>query len=222
MLGWLGCLSIVALLWCYNWKLFLATSVGISLMSLCYLWSNSHWQKYCQKWQRFLSGLNRQFIFAISSGAVGSFCTYLAASVWADAENQWLATGAILQGFASLGTLSILLWSFGSRKDNSVQNNLDNLLSDLSNEDALKRLIAIRQLTRLLLRNKSSLDIFSQVEEYFYLMLSQPQTPIIKNALLESLELLDTKKAATLNSQAVRIPINLQRSRKSIQCKIEG
>ena len=217
MVGWLSCLSVIALLWCYNWKLFLATSVGIGSMSMYYLWSNSHWQRYCQKWQKFLSGLNRQFIFAVSSGAVGSFCTYLAASVWADAENQWLATGAILQGFASLTTLSVLLWSLGSKKNNTAEIKFDNLLADLSHEEPLKRLIAVRQLTRQAIANKLTPDCYSQLEEYFYLMLSEPQKPIIKNALLESLELLDTKQAPKLKPQAVRIPINLQRSHKQIK-----
>ncbi len=127
MVGWLSCLAVIALLWCYNWKLFLATSVGIGLMSLRYLWQNSYWQRYCQRWQGFLVGSNRQLILAVGSGAAGSFCTYLAASVWADAENQWLATGSILQGFASISTLSVLLWSLWQKKDNKTETKLDNL-----------------------------------------------------------------------------------------------
>ena len=217
MVGWTCCLAIVALLWCLNWKLFLATTVGIGLMSFSYLLQNPYWQRYCQKWQSFLVGSNRQLVLAVGSGAAGSFCTYLAASVWADAENQWLATGAILQGLASISTLSVLLWSVWKRKGSTTQTKLDNLLADLSDREPLKRLVAIRQLTRLLITKSLSSEHYSQSVEYFHLMLSQPQLPIVENALLESLELLDTKETAKLRSNKIKIPINLKYSRKSVR-----
>jgi low affinity Fe/Cu permease len=215
MSGWLCCLAIMALLWWMNWKLILATSVGISLMSLGYLLQNTYWQRYCRKWQNFFVGSNRQLIVAVGSGAVGSFCTYVAASIWADAENQWLATGSILQGLASLITLSVLLWSLFKKKDNSTEAKLDDLLADLSHSESLKRLVAIRQLTRLLIGNRLASDHYSQSIEYFHLMLSEPQLPIIKNALLESLAVLDTfdpQKIAKLQCPQEKIPIKLRYS----------
>ena len=218
MVGWLCCLAIVALLWCLNWKLFLATAVGIGLMSFCYLLQNPYWQGYCKKWQSFLVGSNRQLILAVGTGAAGSFCTYLAASVWADAENQWLATGAILQGLVSLSTLSILLWYGWQKKDSGMETKIDSLLTDLTHQEPLRRLVAIRQLTRLLITKSLSSDHYSQSIEYFHLMLSQPQLPTVKNALLESLELLDNK-TPQLKRPKVRIPINLQYSRQSIKAK---
>ena len=206
------CFLIFALLWWMNPKLFLATSVGIGLMSLCYLLQNSHWQRYCQKLQNFLVGSNRQLILAVGTGATGAFCTYLAASVWADAENQWLATGAILQGFASLTTLGLLLWSLWGRKNSSTEAKLDRLLVDLSNSDRLKRLVAIRQLTRLLVSNRVSAEHYQQTIEYYRLMLSEPQPPVIRNALLESLTVLGAEKTSN-KSAAVKIPIQLQHRR---------
>ena len=186
-------------------------------MSLCYLFQNPHWQRYCKKWQSFLVGSNRQLILAVGSGGAGSFCTYLAASVWTDAENQWLATGLILQGLISLGTLSVLLWSVWQRKGNTAENKLDALLVDLGDREPLKRLVAIRQLTRLLVTNSLSSEHYSQSIEYFYLMLSESQLPIIKNALLESLELLEPKRKTKLKAKEIRVPINLKHTRKSIK-----
>ena len=207
-------LLIFAFLWWMNWKLFLATGVGIGLMSLCYLLQNSHWQRYCQKWQNFLVGSNRQLTLAVGTGAAGTFCTYLAASVWADAENQWLATGAILQGVASLTTLGLLLWSLWGKKTSSTQAKLDCLLADLSHSDRLKRLIAIRQLTRLLVTNRLTSEHYYQSIEYFRLMLSEPQPAIIRDALLDSLSVLGAE--TTLKTSAVKIPIQLKHSRKSV------
>jgi hypothetical protein len=214
--SWALCLLVFVLLWWLNWKLFLATIVGISLMSLCYLFQNSHWQRYCQKWQNVLVGSNRQLLLAVGSGAIGAFCTYLAAVVWADAENQWLATGAILQGFASLTTVGLLVWSLWGRKANTLEAKLEQLLIDLSNNDPLKRLIAIRQLTRLIVRNRLSSEHYWQSIEYYYLMLSQPQVPIVKNALLESLDLLGAETGLKSKQNPIKIPVQLHQTRQPV------
>ena len=214
--GWLCCLVFVALLWVLNWKLFLATFAGIGLMSLCYLLQNPYWQRYCQQWQRFLVGFNRQLVFAVGSGATGAFCTYLAASVWANAENQWLATGFILQGLVSLTTLLVLLRFLGHKKENTAEAKLERLLEDLSHSNSLKRLVAVRQLTRLLISNRFASDLYSQSIEYFYLMLSEPQLPVVKSALLESLDLLDTEHLQQYQPTKIRTPIKLQRSRQPL------
>ena len=209
------CLLVFAFLWWMNWKLFLATSVGIGLMSLCYLLQNSYWQRYYQKWCNFLVGSNRQLVLAVGAGSSGAFCTYLAASVWADADNQWLATGSILQGAVSLTTLALVVWSLRGKKTSSLEAKLDRLLADLTHGDRLKRLIAIRQLTRLLIGNRLSAGHYHQSIEYFHLMLSEPQPQVIRNALLESLDILDREQASR-NPMPVKIPLQLQRSRKSI------
>ena len=209
------CCSVVALLWWMNWKLFLSTTVGIGSMSLCYLAQNSHWQRYCQKWRDFLVGSNRQLALAVGAGAFGAFGTYLAASVWTDAENRWLATSSILQGLVGLGTLALLMWSLRSQKANSQETKLDSLLEDLSHSNRLKRLVAIRQLTRLLINNRLSSAHYYQTVEYFQLMLSEPQPLVIKNALLESLELLGTDLRSS-TKPAVKIPLQLHRSPKSV------
>ncbi len=205
------CLGIFALLWWLNWKLFLATSVGIGAMSVCYLAQNSHWQNYCRQWRNFFVGSNRQLTLAVGTGASAAFCTYLAASVWADADNQWLATGTILQGLMTLTTLIVLLWSIRAKKAHSLETKLDQLLIDLSDRDRLKRLVAIRQLTRLLISNRLSAEHYGQSIEYYRLMLSEPQPAVIKDALLESLELLGAKKIIQQRS-AINIPLQFKHS----------
>lgn len=184
-------------------------------MSLCYLVQNSHWQKYCQKWRNFLVGSNRQLALAVGVGASGAFSTYLATSVWTDAENRWLATSNILQGLVSLATLALLIWSSRSHKANSQESKLDSLLEDLSHHEHLKRLVAIRQLTRLLINHRLSSAYYYQTVEYFQLMLSEPQPPVIKNALLESLELLGTDLISS-TKPTVKIPLKLNRSSQSV------
>ena len=207
--GQAACALVFVCLWWLNWKLFLATSVGIASMSACYLMQNPHWQNYCQRWRKFLTGSNRQLTLAVGTGASGAFGTYLAASVWADADNQWLATGSILQGLMSLTTLILVLWSLRGKKANSLEAQLNRLLLDLSDRDRLKRLIAIRQLTRLLLNNRLDAEHYQQSIEYYRLMLSEPQPPVIKNALLDSLNLLGAEKELQPPS-AIKIPLKIE------------
>ena len=208
------CFLVFALLWWMNWKLFLATSVGIGLMSLCYLLQNSNFSRYCRQWQNFFVGSNRQLTLAVASGASGAFGTYLAASIWADASNQWLATGSILQGIISLTTLALLWWSLRAKKAQSSEEKLDQLLADLSHGDRLKRLVAIRQLTRLLVTNRLSSEHYCQSIEYYRLMLAESQPPVIKNALLESLEILGAEQI--LQQATVKVPLKFKHSRKLV------
>ena len=215
--GWALCSLVFALMWWFNWKLFLATLVGMGLMSWSYLLKNSYWQRYCQQWQSWLTGSNSQLILAVVSGATGAFCTYLAASVWTDTENQWLATGAILQVMTSLLILALLLWSWWHPKNHAIEAKLDQLLADLSHSDSLKRLVAIRQLTRLLVSNRLSAEHYWQSIEYYRLMLSQPQVPVVKNALLDSLDILGEEQLLRAKKRPpVKIPIQLKNSRQPL------
>jgi hypothetical protein len=210
MSRWAFCSFVLVLMWWWNWKLLLATSAGISLMLLSYSLQNRNWQHYWQKWQGFLIGSNRQLVIAVGSGGVGVFSTYLAASIWADAENPWLATGAILQGFGSLTTLVLLVWSLWKKQESSTEVKLDQLLADLTNVDPLKRLIAIRQLTHLVKNGRLSQEYYWQLIEYYRLMLSEAQVPAVRNALLESLDTLGIQKLSPSKRQPVKIPIQLE------------
>lgn len=208
--GWTIFLVIFATCWLLNWKLFLATSVGILLMASSYVVQNSHWQRYFRQWQRFLTGTNRQLLLSVIGGAVGAFCTYLAASVWIDTENQWLATGAIVQGLATLSTLGILGWSVWGQKAANLEAKMEDTLIDLSHSNSLKRLIAIRQLTRILKNNRLHPEYYWQAIEYFRLMLAEPQVQMVRDALLESLNVLGGEKVLKQRTP-VKIPLQLNK-----------
>jgi hypothetical protein len=186
--GWLFYLLGITLLWWWNWKLLLATVGGMSLMFLVYSLQNNYLQQSWRKWQRFLTGSSGKLAIAVGSGGIGALSTYLAASIWADAENHWLATGLILQGLGTLITLALLVWQINSHRDRNKEAKLEWLLSDLTARDVLKRLIAIRQLTRLAIGHRLTQSDYNHLVEYFRLMFSQSQDAIVKDALLDSLE----------------------------------
>jgi hypothetical protein len=209
---WVVISLIIALMWCWHWKLLLATVVGVGLMSLSYFWQSNSWQKYCGKWQRWLTGLNRRLLVAVASGGVGGFSTYLAVSIWADAENRWLTTGLILQGFATVITLGLLVSYLWQGKQNSFQ--VDKLLDNLTHHDSVKRLISIRQLTRLLKNNYLSEEYYWQAIEYYQLMLATPQIPTVQQALLDSLAELNIGQHSQSTSQPIKIPLQLSKNYK--------
>ena len=220
--GRVFCLLGIALMWLWNWKLLLATVIGIGLMLSSYSIQNHTWQqyrkKYWQKWQRFLTGSNRQLTIAVGTGSMGGFGTYLTASILADSENPWLTGGLILQGFGTLTTLVLLVWYLFKSKQQSTETTIEKLIGDLTHADPLKRLIAIRQLTRLVRNNNLSPEYYRQSIEYYRLMLSQPQVPAVRDALLDSLELLDSQKLSNYQlsnhqAQPLEIPLQLQRDR---------
>lgn len=215
--SWLiGVVAIVAML-LWNWKLFLATFAGISLMLLVYLMQGWNWQKYLSAWEKFFTGSNRHLTLAVGSGSIGALSTYMAATIWADSENRWLATGSIFQGLASVFTLILLIWHIFTDRTKRDETKFEQLLTDLSAVEPLKRLIAVRQLTRLANNNKSSQKDRDRLAEYFLLMLSSEQEPIVREALLETLQawniLLKIKNNSPIyseKSKPLQIPISVK------------
>lgn len=202
----------IILLWWWNWKLLLATSVGIMLMLLVYTCKKQHWQKFYRRWQGLFTGYNRKLALAVVSGSMGAFVTYMTASIWADSENPWLATGAILQGLGTIVTLFLLGWQL--KRDRCSETKFDQLLLELTAVDPLKRLIVIRQLTSLVMRNRLSREQRLQLVEYFYLMLAQPQETIVSEALLDSLEVFGFSQ---LDQSSIKIPLELRQNIPVIQ-----
>ncbi len=193
------------LLWWWNWKLLLATSVGIILMLAVYTFKKQHWQRFSRRLHNLLTGYNRKLALAVGTGSMGALFTYMSASIWADAENRWLATGSILQGLGTIVTLSLLGWQLNS--DRYSETKFDQLLLELTAVEPLKRLIVIRQLTRLAVKNRLSREQRLQLVEYFYLMLAQPQEVIVSEALLDSLE---TFGFSQLDKSSIKIPLELR------------
>lgn len=199
-------------LWWWNGQLLLATSVGIGLMWLTYKISQKRYRKLWQTGVSWLVGHNRKLLFAVGSGSLGGFFTYMVAAIWADTENRWLATGSILQGFGTLITLILLGWHINRSNGDRNLAKFDQLLGDLTAAEPLKRFIAIRQLTNLAHKNTLDREHRLQLIEYFYFMLAQPQESSVQEALLDSLDILGVPAFKATSSQTVATPIDLKHS----------
>ena len=209
--SWLLCLLGLIFIWIWNWKLLLATLAGIGFMILVYYLQNHNWLTYWQRWQRFFSHSNRQLIIAVSSGSVTALGIYIAACIWTESENPWLATGIVVQTLASLITLTLLAWHFlGSNRLRQDETEYNRLLTDLTHQDNLRKIIAIRQLTRLVKNSNLPQEYNTQLVEYYCLMLAQVRERALKEALLDSLESLGIEKLLDKQNRPLQMPINFQ------------
>ena len=199
-------------LWWWNWQLLLATSTGIGLMWLTYKMSHKQYRRLWQRITGSVAGYNGRLLFAVGSGSLGGLVTYMIAGIWADAENRWLATGSILQGLGTLITLILLGWHINRESSQRHEAKFEQLLGDLTAENSLKRLIAIRQLTNLGHQKALNREQQIQLIEYFHFMLAQSPETSIQEALLDSLDMLGVSNFALLQSQPVATPIKLKHS----------
>ena len=206
----------IIIFWCWNWKLLLAIVVGIGLMLVVYLTHSNYWHQYWDIGKRLFTGYNRKLALAVTSGGMGAFVTYMIASIWADTENHWLATGSILQGLGTLVILFLLGWHFWDEKNPKPEARFNELSQDLTAPDPLKRLMAIRQLTILVSDRKLPQKYYGWLIEYYRLMLSQPQENLVREALLDGLEALDNSFVRESRKKLTPIPLNMTRSRKPV------
>lgn len=210
---WFIGLTVLMIMLLWNWKLVLATAAGVLLMLLVYLMQGWDWQVHWLTWRRYFTGSNRKLTVAVGSGGIAALMTYMAASIWIDSENRWLAAGTIFQGFGTLMTLVLLLWHIMTHQGHQEETKFDRLLSDLTAVDPLKRIIAVRQLTKLVNHSRLNSGYRHQLIGYFRLMLSVEQEPMIREAVLESLQMWNVNQSKTQISQPLQIPVNLKRER---------
>ncbi|MBL1177309.1 hypothetical protein [Pantanalinema sp. GBBB05] len=206
--GWLMVITGAAALLYWNGRLVLATGVGIGVMMLVYLMHD--WQPD-QSWsdlRKWLDGWNQPLALAIAGGGIATLTTYLATAIWADASSPSIALGAILQGTGTLAVLVLLIWQILHWQANQNQTSVSQLVTNLTHTDPLQRLIAIRQLTEHLTQARHP-DLHQRrtIADYFKLMLNQEQEPIIRDALLDGLQIID--RPAQALKPASQPPLNV-------------
>ncbi|MFM9263790.1 hypothetical protein [Tychonema sp. BBK16] len=197
-----GPLAILTLLAVWGWwnsQLLASTGLGIGAMMLVYRAESWDWQQLRSNFKQFWHSPSRRLVLAVGSGGIATVATYMNLAIWADSDNHWIALSAILQNFGTIAIVALLVkqvLSHSASKDEAV---VDRILADLTDADPVKRLIAVRQMTDLVkspgFGKQSSLKssiALSHTTECFRLMLTQEPEALVRNALLEALQTLDT------------------------------
>ncbi|NEO86942.1 MAG: hypothetical protein F6J87_22190 [Spirulina sp. SIO3F2] len=185
LLWWLlgGTGTTALLIW--NWRLVLAASSGMGAMAAVYWLQqqdlSTHWRTLTQKFQ----GPQRLLAIAVLSGSTTAFGTYVMASVWATTENHWLATASLTQGVGVLGILALVSWQAMQRPLLHVDRAYEQLIWRLTAPYPLKRLMAVRQLTRHYRRYTRSQQ--QELQEYFVMLLADEVHPKVRQSLLSAI-----------------------------------
>lgn len=189
--GILGFLTIVVAMLLLNWKLLLALGIGIGVMVLAYSAQKWDWQKRLFDIRRFLTGSNRRLALAVGSGGIATISTYVAATIWVDSNSPWIAVGVIVQGVGMLLTLVLLVWQIFSLYGSREEDHIDQLLVNLTETDPLKRLLAVRQLTKFITRKQVDASVQQNVIECLRLLLCREEEAVIREAVFDSLQALE-------------------------------
>lgn len=186
------------LLWLWMWQWMLAIGAGLAVTVGVYLIQQRRLKLSWRGWQRLWSRANRSLSLSVLAGVVALGSTYLATAVWLETDQHWLVTSILLEGLGILAIVSVLLWQLLHRQlqqQDQTGDRFQQWLSDLSHPDPLRRLIAIRQTTRLLLAastSNSPLPMTStHLADCFRLMLDRETETVVCSALIESLQALN-------------------------------
>ncbi|MDZ8185398.1 MAG: armadillo-type fold-containing protein [Nostoc sp. ChiSLP02] len=204
----LGFLTIVVAMLLWNWKLLLALLVGVGVMVLVYSMQQWDWQLRWSKIREFLNSSNRQLVLAVVSGGVATVSTYIAAAIWVDSHSRWIATGAILQGVGTLLTLILLVWQIVNFYGNREEDRVEQLLVDLTEKDPLKRLIAVRQLAKSIVRKRVDSSVQEDIVQCLQLLLSREEEVAIRDAAFKTLQECDRLQVLPPKTAKTFIPVS--------------
>lgn len=208
--GALGLLTIVVAMWLWNWKLLLASSIAVGTMMLVYSMQEWNWQQFWCEVRKFADSPNRRLALAVVSGGVAAVSTYMAFSIWVDSDSRWIAVGAILQGLGTLLILILLVWQiialYGDREDEYIEQ----LLTQLTDSNPLKRLIAVRRLGKVVRGDRVNPSVKKNVAQHFGLLLSQESETVIQETVLDCLQTLEKLPKLSPPKVKKNVPVKIQ------------
>ena len=203
---WFLTIVVAMLLW--NPKLLFSCSAGVLVMLLVYSMPQWNWSQFWCQIRNFLETTKGRLVLSVTSGGIACLGTYTAATIWFNTPNVWIGAGAIVQGLATVLTLILLaqlLISLYGQEDK-----LEQFLENLTDKDPLKRLISVRQLTKLAIQ-QPELDTKQYIIECLQLLLTTESEAAIRDAAFNSLQALEP--ALQLESQNMKttlIPFSIK------------
>jgi hypothetical protein len=162
-------------------KVVLATGAGLGSLALAFWLLQSPSPLPWRQWLRQPQG---RLALAAGSGGLASLGTYLAASVWAESEQKWLAAGLILNGLGTLLTLALVAWRLEAQP-RAREDSLERFfLQFLQSDDPLHQRLTLRQLRNYCQLRPLSVQERNDLAEYLELLLARDLDPLIRQNLL--------------------------------------
>ncbi|MDX2096308.1 MAG: hypothetical protein SFW36_00910 [Leptolyngbyaceae cyanobacterium bins.59] len=189
-LRWMAGSAAVTALLCWNWKIPVSTGAGILVMVLAYRWQSRDWQTRLMDFRKLVGGSSQPLALSVAAGMLATLTTYLSAALWTGSHDRSLAAALILQGFGILAILLMLVRQGAIQRSHQQSDTIDQSLEDLSHPNPVKRLVAVRQLTRLLHHPPQDILQRSTIADCFHLMVVREEEMIVRNAVLDGLRVL--------------------------------
>jgi hypothetical protein len=210
-------IAYIMLLW--NWQLLVAIGIGGLSAVLANRGIRGNWQKYRFYLLQWLQQTDQKIVTAMGIGSIATLSTYLLLTILASGTHFWFLVAILLQGLGMFAIWSRLGKSTTPAKPrkSSPETTLHQKLSELSDRNAIQRLIAVRQLPQLVRQTtarseKSSpsasvnTDSRRLATDALRLMLKQEPEPIVRKAILESLRVLSQSHSLGSGQPPVSLP----------------
>ncbi len=208
---WVLLAIFLVLLLVWNWQLIAATSIGIAVMIAIYVIQDWNWNVILWRVQKFLQSPYRHLPLSVASGTVTVFLTYTVLTIWSTQDNHWLASASILQLVATLGVFALLASQAFSKWLQRQQDNFEQLITQLTVNDDLARLIAIKQITQYIQENQLPAAQERAIADCCNLLLNRETEVTMREAIFETLEALQPhtiKPSLNRSAHHVNLKIN--------------
>jgi hypothetical protein len=189
---WLLLVAFGIMLLIWNWQLITATLLGILVMVMMYASQEYNWNHLLWRIHRFFQSPYRHFPISVASGTSTILLTYIIFSLWSTQENHWLATANIVQLVSICGIFVLLIRQSFKQWLQRQQLNFDQLISQLTVNDDLTRLLAIKQINQYVRENYLPAAQEQAIASYCQLLLSHENESTMRDALFETLEALQS------------------------------
>lgn len=190
--AWLMAGTLALVLLSVDARFVLASGAGVGAALAVFYLAQKQWV-LPPLWRQLVGMLTRSRGMAIAAGSAATLSTYAALSLNKPFVDPAMAIGLALEGSLLLG---FLLW-LSSRSDRSLEpsstasaDSVDSYLEQLADPNPLKRLLAIRQMTRLARSPETSADVQADLADCFRIMLAHEPDPTVQQALVRHLNLL--------------------------------
>lgn len=215
----IGLALLIFLFW--NWQLVLAIAIGLGSAVTVFMVQQQRWRLTVPLWQRLWNPTNRGLTLAIATGGLSCLSLYMVLQVWAEADSFWLAISLTVAQFGLLGIAGALALHVANQTTEPAESRFDAMLTTLTQPDALKRLIAIRQATRWVLTSEvkasaiqtgrsphliSKRQMRNELVDCFRVMLSRETDPILCRALVDGLDTLNATRRLAPGNAALALP----------------
>lgn len=173
-------------LWHWNGALLLAILIGGCSTALFY---GATQRRSWYSLEQWLQSPHAPLYLSVGTGLGMLALSYGALAVWQDLDSPWLAAMLLIQEVGIFAALGLASWLMLSRHRRPLHT-FERCVAGLLHRDELRRLMAVRQLATLVTQDQLSLKERSHASDYLHLLSRKENSPLVLNAIQDSLILL--------------------------------